>query len=105
MFERLAWTDTVKPSSCFPYTLAHGDRCGVNGSIERDEAHAWHFYEGMTPDEVLCFVNYEEEPPGGGRRIKQVYHAALELLGDDRPSAEEAERLSLEVRTLVLFPR
>ena len=45
-----------------------------------------------------------------GDPIKQVYHAALELLGEDRwgrprPSAEDAERLSLEVRILALFPR
>lgn len=113
--------DTVEAAECFPYTLAFGESCGINGSIEYREGHAWHYYEGMTPEEVLVFVIYEE-PPGSGssshvmddagheavdearRRCKQVYHAALELQGDERPSAEVAERLSVEVRTLVLLP-
>ena len=96
--------DTVKEAHCFPYTLAYDGRCGINGSIEHDPGHEWHYYEAMRPEEVLCFINYlEPEAPGG--RVKQVYHAAIELLGDEHPSAEAAERLSLEVRMVVLFPR
>jgi hypothetical protein len=95
--------DTIEEANCFPYTLAYEGRCGVNGSIEHRASHEWYFYEAMRPEEVLCFINYEEPNEAAGK-IKQVYHAALELVGNERPSAEDAERLSLEVRMVVLFP-
>ena len=97
---------TVDPSDTFPYTLAYvGDMaCGINGSIQHDPTHEWHFFDAMTPDEVLLFVNYEESTERGALP-KQIYHAALELMGEGRPTCEAAERLSLEVRVLALLAR
>ena len=117
--------DTVEPNDTFPYTLAHAGRCGVNGSVRFSARHGWHYFDGMTPEEVLLFVNYEE-PEAAGGAVRQVYHAALDVLGtdeakDEHPSAEgepaptappcpprladRAERLSLEVRVVAIFPR
>ena len=98
--------DTIAPQDTFPYVLAHENKCGVNGSISYAPGHAWHFYEAMTPDEVLTFINYEEADDDG-TPPRQVYHAALSVLDDDGRADETVaeERVSFEVRVLALLPR
>lgn len=90
---------SVPTGDTFPYTLAHGAACGENGSVCFNSAHAWHYYDAMTPDEVLLLTNYEEPAASGGE--VRVFHAALELVGQDC----DPERVSVEVRVLALLPR
>ena len=82
--------DTIEEANCFPYTLAYEGRCGVNGSIEHRASHEWYFYEAMRPEEVLCFINYEEPNEAAGK-IKQVYHAALVPYKLERRGRGEAQ--------------
>ena len=108
---------TVAPSSTFPYALVHGDSAGVNGSLSYAPGHEWHYFPAMRPDEVALFLNFEErdasaphdDNPSGAadeRPPRCVYHAALDVQSSSGEAAPAlADRLSLEVRVLALWPR
>ena len=92
--------DSVAASEGFPYALVHGDEAGINGSLAYNGRHRWHYYSEMLRDEVLLFLNFEEQEDASAPRC--VYHAALDAA---RAMDEPPGRLSVEVRVLALFPR
>ncbi len=77
--------------------LVHPNRTGEIYSLVHNPAHRWYHVPAMRTDEALLIKCYDSDPAAP---VRLAPHGAFE---DPRTPSDAPPRLSIEVRTLVLF--
>jgi hypothetical protein len=104
---------SIDPSDLVVFEIHYGDRIGENYFVKPAGDHRWHYYPAMTRDEALLIKQWDSAGTlarSEGRRgdgadadasTTFTLHSAFE---DPATSTDAADRQSIEVRCLLLYP-